>query len=387
MKADIVIIGGGIVGSSIAYHLVRDGRAGSVVVIEPDPTYELAATPRGAGGVRRLFSRPENIRLSQYSLAFFEGFAETMAVDDVAADIGFRRHGYLFVVGESGATQLEENHRLQRSLGVPADLLDRAALARRFPSVGVEDVALAVHSPQDAWIDPESAARGFARKARRLGARYLQDKVVGLESAGGRVRRVRLEAGATIEGSAFVNAAGAWAAGIAAMAGMALPIDPMPRQQHYVLVRAEIEPLPLIKDETGLFLRPEGEGFVCGRPRWDIDPGFDFATDDAYFESVVRPLLATRVPALETLKLARSWVGHYAENTLDGNMIVGPWTGGMENLYVASGFSGHGTMHAPAIGLAMSELLLDGAYVTIDLTRLGYRRVLNNEPYPEMGIV
>ena len=193
----------------------------------------------------------------------------------------------------------------------------------------------------------------------------------------------------------FVNAAGAWAGEIAAMIGMQLPVKPYCRLQHYWLCRAEIEPLPLVKDETGLFFRPEGPGFVGGRPSWEIEPGFIFETDeggfsthfDGYFERAVWPLLVQRVPKFDAVRCKRTGAGHYAQNMMDGNMILGPWMGVAANFYVACGFSGHGTMHAPAVGLALSELIIDGAYSTIDLERMSYQRVVDNTPYREKGII
>jgi FAD-dependent oxidoreductase domain-containing protein 1 len=395
VRYDIAVIGGGIIGSSIAYYLARSGRAGCVAVIEPDPTYESAATPLGAGGVRQLFSLPENIWMSRYSSDFYADFAQTMAIGGDLAAIDFRRQGYLFVVGEKGAKQLEANYRLQAAEGARVELLDQAGLGKRFPSLGCDDVALACHSPDDGWIDPASALQGFRRKAIGLGVTYIESRVTALDSSGQRVKAARLKRGESVQADIFINAAGAWAREIAAMAGMGLPVEPYCRLQHYWVCQAEIEPLPLVKDETGLFFRPEGPGYVGGRPSWEIDPGFIFEQEDGrlsrhfsdYFERVVWPLLVRRVPEFDALRCRRTWPGHYAQNMLDGNMILGPWIGGATNFYVACGFSGHGIMHAPAVGLALSELILDGRYSTMDLTRMSYRRVLSDEPYREKGII
>ncbi len=205
----------------------------------------------------------------------------------------------------------------------------------------------------------------------------------------------RLQQGGHLGAEIFVNAAGAWAAEVGAMVGMKLPVEPMCRLQHYWLCQAEIEPLPLVKDESGLFFRPEGPGFVGGRPSWEISPGFTFGSGDGrfegyfedYFERVVWPLLVKRVPKFDALRCERTWAGHYAQNMLDGNMILGPWLGGAANFYVACGFSGHGIMHAPAVGLALSELILEGHYATLDLARMSYQRVLDDRPYKEKGII
>ncbi|MBI4183032.1 MAG: FAD-binding oxidoreductase [Proteobacteria bacterium] len=386
MRYDIVVVGGAIIGSSIAYHLARDGRAGAIAVIEPDPTYEWAATPRATGGVRQLFSLPENIRMSQASLAFYLDFATTMAVDGAPAEIDFRRQGYLFLTGGDDAAVLEANWRTQTALGARVELLDAAALKRRFPSLRVDDVALAALSPDDGWLDPYGALMGFRRKARSLGVAYLAERVAAIEAGRRSVERVRLASGGAIEASAVVIAAGAWSAEIAATAGMRLPVEPMSRMQHYFDVPAGIEPLPLIRDLAGLGMRPEGKGFIGGVADWSVPAGFDFEVDHGYFERTVWPRLAHRVPALETLKLGRTWRGHYARNTLDGNMIIGPWTGGLANLYVAVGFSGHGIMHAPAVGRAIAELVLDGGFRSLDLAPLSYRRVVEGKAYAEKGI-
>ena len=187
MRYDIVIIGGGIIGSSIAYHLAHDGRAGEVAVIERDPSYGEAATPRGSGGIRQLFSLPENVSMSGYGLPFYQNFAETMAAQDGTgqnetgkaepADISFRRQGYLFVSDGGDAATMEAHFRNQGGLGIKAELLDGPGLSRLFPAIRTDDIDLAVYSPDDAWIDAYAALQGFKRKARNLGVSYLQEVV------------------------------------------------------------------------------------------------------------------------------------------------------------------------------------------------------------------
>ena len=387
MDCDILIIGGGIVGSSIAYHLAREGRGGEIVVVEPDPSYEFAATPRGNGGIRQLFSRPENIAMAQYGLAFFRDFETEMAVDGELAPIGFKRQGYLLVSDAGEHDQMERNFRVQSAHGVRVDCLDHAALGARFPSLRTDDVALAVHSPDDAWIDPQAALQGFRRKARSLGVRYLSDRVVDWQGDGRLARRAVLASSETLDATVHVLAAGAWSAEIAARIGLELPVEPMSRDTYFVRAAGAIEDLPFIKTETHLAFRPEGTGFVGGLPAWEVAPGWNFEVSPDGFEDRVWPALARRIPALERLKLERGWAGHYARNRLDLSAIIGAWSGGLENLYMAVGFSGHGIMHAPAAGRALAELILDRRYGTLDLTRFGYARVRENAPYREMGIV
>ncbi len=390
MAADIIIIGGGIVGSAAAFFLARSGAAGNVAVIEPDPTYTKAATPAGAGGVRRLMSRPENIRMSQYSLDFYARFGEEMTLQEDAADIQFRRQGYLFLTNAEGLKDLELNYRTQRAEGVPCTLLGPDELRARFPSVGTQDVDLACHSPQDGWIDPFAALQGFRKNAEHLGVNYTKDKVSGLETTRNGISAALLESGERLEGQYFINTAGAEAGAVAAMSGAHLPVVPLCRVQHYWKCSEEVEPLPLIKDDSAAFLRPEGDGFVGGRPSPDIAPGFIWDIDRGffanYFEETVWPLVAAMVPKFESIKLQRSWPGHYGQNTLDGNMIIGPYSPGHDNLITACGFSGHGIMHAPAVGRALAELALHGRYESIDLTRLGFDRVIEGAPYAEIGI-
>jgi glycine/D-amino acid oxidase-like deaminating enzyme len=270
---------------------------------------------------------------------------------------------------------------------VKVELLDRDALAARYPWMRCDDLALGVLSPEDGWLDPNSVLQGFRKKAQALGAEMLRDRVVGLYTSGARVTEIELASGDTIRAGAVVNAAGCWAASIAKLVGMDLPVNPMRRFEHYVELADELPPMPLIKDPDRLVIRPEGKGYSVGLVRSDEPRGFNFDVDPSYFEEVVWPACASRIPAFEALKLKREWAGLYDECELDGNMILGNWPGRLDNFFVACGFSGHGLMHAPAVGRALAELVTGGRYETIDLARMGYQRVIENQPYRETGIV
>jgi glycine/D-amino acid oxidase-like deaminating enzyme len=383
---DVAIIGGGAIGCAAAYFLKRAG-VGSVCVIEPDPTYAKASTPVATGGCRRLFALPENIRMSQFSIGFFKDFAKHVAVDGQAPDVQWKEWGYLFVVGEGHERVLEENFRIQESLGVRVELLDRDGIAARYPWMRSGDLALGVLSPEDGWLDPNSVLQGFRKKAQSMGTVFVRDRVVNLYVQGTRVTELELGSGERLRAEHVVNAAGCWAASVAKLAGMDLPVNPMRRFEHYVELASELPPMPLIKDPDRLVIRPEGKGYSVGLVTSDEPRGFNFEVDPGYFQDVVWPACASRIPAFEALKLKREWAGLYDECELDGNMIIGNWPGKLDNFHVACGFSGHGLMHAPAVGRGLAEQIVKGRWETIDLSRMGYRRVLDGLPYPETGII
>lgn len=390
MKRSIIIIGGGIIGSAAAYFLARKGEASNVTVIEPDPSYEKATTPQGAGGIRQQFSLPENIGMSQFSLEFYRNFAKEMHDIPDVADITFREQGYLFVVTEQGEKTLRQNEALQSSMGVNTSLLGPDELQAKFPSIDRDDISLACYTPDDGWLDPHTALSGFRKAAEHMGVQYVRNRVTGLETNSTGVRSVQLKDGKVLPADFVINTTGPWVSEIAAMTDASLPIVPMCRVQHFWKCAHEIENLPLVKDESGMFFRPEGDGFAGGCPSFAIEPGFVedinrgfFAN---YFEETIWPMMAALVPKFESLKLERSWGGHYAQNLLDGNMIIGHYSPGHENLITACGFSGHGIMHAPAVGRALSELTLSNGYETLDLHRMEYDRVLKKQPYKEIGI-
>jgi glycine/D-amino acid oxidase-like deaminating enzyme len=316
--------------------------------------------------------------MSQFSIDFFKAFDE---------DVQWKEQGYLFVVGTGHEKVLEANYRTQESLGVSVQLLDRARLAERFPWMRTDDLALGVLSPEDGWLDPNSVLQGFRKKSRAMEVEFMRDRVVDLYTSGKRVSELELASGARLRADAVINAAGCWAASIAKLAGMDLPVNPMRRFEHYVELGDKLPPMPLIKDRDRLVIRPEGKGYSVGLVDSHEPRGFNFDVDPNYFENVVWPACAGRIPAFEKLKLKREWAGLYDECELDGNMILGNWPGTLDNFYVACGFSGHGLMHAPAVGRALAELVVKGRYETLDLGRMGYQRVLDRAPYAETGII
>jgi glycine/D-amino acid oxidase-like deaminating enzyme len=386
-KFDVVVIGGGILGSSVAYNLLVQAPDLRVCVVEPDPTYEFASALRSSGGCRVQFSAPENIAMSLYSIDFIKSFEATMSSNGRPAPVDWVEGGYLFLVPPEKVGMLEDNVKIQRDNGAYVDLLDPAELKQRFPSINVEDLGAGAHTPKDGWCDPNGLLWGFRRKAIELGAIYVKDRVVGAEVTATRATSVNLESGERLEADAYVNTGGAWSGEIAKLFGMELPIVPMRRFEHYFTCGNPIERLPYVKDLSRLAFRSEGNGFSGGLVDSNERRGFNFDVDHGYFEEVVWPAVAHRFPPLEAAKCHRTWSGLYEQNDLDGNPVIGAWNSRLENLYTAAGFSGHGMMHAPAAGRGIAELIVHGGYQTIDLSRLGYERVEKNEPYREAGIL
>ena len=389
--ADVVVIGGGGVGSSVAYQLtVRPDFKGSVVVVERDPTYATASTALSAGGVRQQFSTPENIRLSLYGAHFIRDIGRLLEVEGDRPNINFIEGGYLFLASSSGVPVLEANHAVQKAEGADNALLDAPALTARFPWLNPHGLALgSLGLSMEGWFDPYGLLQALKRKARAQGVRYLNDTVVGLDRAGDRVEGVRLASGGRIEAKWIVNAAGPQAGRVAALAGLDLPVVPKKRFVYVFDCRDKLVPrLPLLIDPTGVWVRPEGAGYIGGiSPPEDQDPDSDdFEISYDLWEEIVWPTLAERIPAFEAVKLQRAWAGHYDYNTLDQNGIIGPHPD-VPNLIFANGFAGHGIQQAPATGRAIAELIVDGRFTTIDLARFGYERIRRGEPLTELNVV
>jgi glycine/D-amino acid oxidase-like deaminating enzyme len=386
-RCDVLVIGGAIMGSSVAYFLKTRAPGLDVCVVEPDPTYEWCSTLRASGGVRVLFSCPREHPHVLVRTRVHSGVPRVHGGGWARRAGGLGAGRLLFIVPPAGLALLEGNERIQRAEGCDVALLTPAELSARFPSMRVDDLGGGVHSPGDGWCDPNGLLQGFKRKAIALGARYVTDRVVALSCAGSVVRSATLASGEAIAADTFVNAAGPWAAQVGAMADMRLPISPLRRFEHYFTAGTPIERLPYVKDLDRLAFRSEGAGFSGGLVDGDAARGFDFDIDHDYSSARVWPALAARFPAFEAVKCHRTWSGLYEQCELDGNPIIGNWPGRRDNLYVVGGFSGHGMMHAPAAGRAIAELIVDRRFITIDLARLGYARVLRNEPYAEAGIV
>ncbi len=386
-RFDVVIVGGAAIGSAVAYFLLHDlGFAGTVAVIERDPTYARAATTLSAASIRLQFSTPENIRMSRFGIAFFDGLKLRFGRD---ASVGFRAGGYLLLADESGRAVLAANHAIQQAEHADIVLMDAPELKVRFPWLETSDLAAGAFGRSgEGWFDAHSLLELLRRGARERGAVYLHGHVTGVERRRNRIDAATLADGRRIACGTLVNAAGPQAGEVAALVGLKLPVEPRKRCVFVVACRADLAGMPLMVDTTGVWARPEGNGFICGvSPPADADPRAEnFDVDYDLFETTVWPALAHRVPAMEALKLVRGWAGHYDFNALDQNAVIGPHPQ-VRNFIFANGFSGHGLQQAPAAGRAVAELIVHGRFVSLDLARFGYERIAAGRPLREANVI
>ena len=388
---DVVIVGGAMMGSSTAWWLSRNPDfQGRILVVERDPTYEFASTSHTNSCIRQQFSSPINIRISQFGVQFIRGFREFMADEDTP-DIVLQEFGYMYLAGDAKKeAELRAAYSVQKEMGAGTRLMTPDEIAGEYPFYNTDGILLGSHNPVDeGYWDGGTVFAWFRKKARANGAEYIHNEVVGIEQADGRVTGIRLASGETIAAGQVVNASGPRAARMSAMVGLDLPVEPR-RRYTYIFDCAEDlgQDLPLTIDPSGVHMRTDGRYYLCGCPPFEdkaMDPA-DFSSEDDIWEERLWPALANRVPAFERIKVINSWVGHYAYNTLDHNAVIGP-APDLPNFFFLNGFSGHGLQQSPAMGRAMSELLTYGAYRSLDLTAMGYERILRGEPFVETAVI
>jgi FAD-dependent oxidoreductase domain-containing protein 1 len=384
---DIIIVGGGIIGGSIAYNLMNSDGKLKIAVVEMDPTYSLASTTLSVSNARIQFSLKENIKISQYALDALERFEDEMAVDDNRPAILYRREGNLFLVDEKGKNAAKEAVALQKSLGCQVEWWSLEEIKQHYPLYEPAGLVGGTFGPKDGHFDAYAVLMAYRAKARSLGAEYIKGEVVEITADKKRITGVKLADGDRLAAEVVVNCAGAWAAGLALTAGVKIPVDPVKRQVFALDTAVKPEgPLPLTILPSGLYFRSETGGLILLGKSMDEDPvGFDFTWDDKRFMEILWPELAGFVPPFDTAKLIRGWAGLYAVNTLDGNAILGEWPE-LKGFYLANGFSGHGLQQAPAAGRYISELITVSSPV-LDLSVFRPERILENRPLNEDGLV
>ncbi len=375
---DVVALGGGVMGCAIAYFLCANPDfKGRVAIVERDPTYARASTPRSWGGLRQQFSTRENIQMSLYAAEFIKLVPEILAVDGEAPDLAFHENGYLFTASESGLPILQRNIALQRELGADILLLTPDEIAERFPWINTEGLAGAgFGASNEGWLDPNSLLQAFRRKARALGAVYIEDEVAGIERRENKVTSLRLASGTELSCGLAINCAGPQAGAVAALAGIDLPVGPRKRMTYVFDCREALPAMPLTIDPSGVVVRNEGTSFITiVSPPEDQDSDCDdLELDYASFEAVNWPTIAHRIPAFESIKLTSAWAGLYDYNAFDQNAVLGPHPE-IANFLFCNGFSGHGIQQSPAAGRYLSELILYGEARSLDLATFAYDRI------------
>jgi glycine/D-amino acid oxidase-like deaminating enzyme len=377
--AGVVVIGGGAMGTSIAFHLAEAG-VPDVLLVEW-ATLGSGSTCKAAGGVRAQFSDALNIALGARSLEAFGAFAQRPG-----QDIDLHRVGYLFLLSEAADVRtFEDSVRLQNQMGVPSRMIEPAEAARLSPLISTEGLLAAAWSPDDGHCTPESVVLGYATAARRLGARIVTGcEVVGIEAAEGDVTSVVTTRG-TIRTSTVVCAAGAWSAGIGALAGVALPVVPLRRQILFTEPVAGLPPrLPMTIDFSSTFyFHGEGRGLLLGMSDPDERPGFDVTVTDAWLPRLTE-VMEHRAPSIADMGVSSGWAGLY-EVTPDHNALIGEAPSVHRFLY-ATGFSGHGFLQAPAVGEVVRDLVLERRPF-VDVSPLGVERFAADLARPEVNLV
>jgi len=380
----VVVLGGGAVGSAVAYFLTLQRPGCPVVVIERDFSYRCASSALSASSIRQQFSAAINIALSRFGMEFLR--SECPEIDLV-------ERGYLYLATQTGEGVMRANHLIQRAEGADVRLFSPDELRERFPWLDTNGIALgSLGLSGEGWFDGYSLLQALRKKAVAQGAIYRNDEAVGFEMLSHEdvrhVSSVRLAGGEQVRCSAVVNAAGAWARPIAQWAGIDLPVHGRCRSVFHFTCPTPVEQCPLIIDPSGIWVRPEGAGFIAGfSPSDGNDPDdAPLDVDHAAFEGHVWPVLAERIPAFEALRLKSAWAGYYEMNVFDQNAIVGLHPA-CDNLYFANGFSGHGLQQSPGVGRALAELILTGRWQSLNLDALGFRRILRGEPLVERNII
>jgi glycine/D-amino acid oxidase-like deaminating enzyme len=395
-SADIVIVGGAVIGSSVAFHLASDPAfKGRIVVIEKDPTYTYSASALSAASIRQQYSSAVNVKISLYGIDYLRNIGDHLAIDGEKPEIGLHEGGYLYLETTPGAPVLTENQKLQNGLGADIVVFDPDALKQHFPWLMVDDIAAGAWGRTgEGWFDGWGLMQAFRKKARHLGVTYVDGEVTGVEREGGTITAVTLKDGSRIACGMLLSTAGASGGReLAAMAGVDIPVHGKKRCVFSFMCKGDVPNAPLVIDTSGTWFRPEGhrtpEGqmFICGGSPGEHDPeSKEFEVNWSLFEEIYWPALATRVPAFEQIKQGRAWAGHYDMCEFDHNAIVGLAVG-YENFYLANGFSGHGLQQSPAIGRGLAELMIHGEFKTLDLSELGHQRLVENRPMLETNVI
>ncbi len=392
---DLVIVGGAIMGASTAWFL-SDNKDfnGKVLVVERDPSYENSSTMHTNSCMRQQFSTELNVRISQFAADFVKNIRQYMGGDERVPELSIRSFGYMYLAdNEQFAEVLKENQKLQLSCGAATQLMTREQIQDNYPFYNVEDIVLgSINLVDEGFWDATAVFDWWRRQARERGVEFISNEVVGMSrnASGNRVESVTLKSGEVVHCGQVLNASGPRAARTAQMAGIVVPVEPRKRYSWIFAAEKPLDQdLPLTIDPSGVHVRENGGGtYQCGGHS-DIDPAVDyddFAMDHSLWENHIWPVLATRIPQFEAIKVTSEWAGHYSYNTFDHNAIMGPHPE-LENFLFLNGFSGHGLQQSPAMGRGTAEWITYGEYRTLDMKEFHYDRIVRNEPIVEKAVI
>ncbi len=392
---DVVIVGGAIMGASTAWFLSDNADFnGSVLVVEKDPTYEFCSTTHTNSCMRQQFSTELNVRISQFAADFVKNLREYMGGDNRVPELSIRSFGYMYLAdNEAFADVLRESQKVQLAAGAATKLVTPDAIKRDYPFYNVDDIVLgSINLVDEGFWDATAVFDWWRRSSRERGVEYVANEVVAMTKnpAGSRVASITLASGEVIACGQVVNASGPRAARTARMAGLEVPVEPRKRYSWIFSAESPLErDLPLTIDPSGVHVRENGGGtYQCGGHA-QVDPGVDyddFSMDFDLWDNHVWPVLATRIPQFEAIKVTSEWAGHYAYNVFDHNAIMGPHTE-VENFIFLNGFSGHGLQQSPAMGRGTAEWLTYGEYRVLDLSPFAYERIEKDAPIIEKAVI
>lgn len=391
---DVVIVGGAMYGSSVSWFLTNNPDFnGSVLVVERDPFYTACSTVHTNSCMRQQFSREINVRISRFAAEFVKNFRQFLGNDPRVPELAFQSYGYMYLAdNENFANLLRQAQTIQAACGAGTKIMSREEIARDYPFYQLDDIVAGSHNLIDeGYFDGGTLFDWWKRSAKEQGAEFIGNEVVSMQKndVGTRVESVTLKSGEVVSCGIVINASGPRAVLTSRMAGIEIPVEP--RKRYTFIFDAEKpldRDLPLTIDPAGVHMRSEGRYYLAGCPP-DIDPAVDYddyEQDYSLWEEKVWPILATRVPQFEAIRLINSWAGHYAFNTFDQNAIVGPHST-VENFIFVNGFSGHGLQQSPALGRGVSELVTYGEFRTLDLSPFGYGRIERNQPFEEKAVI
>jgi FAD-dependent oxidoreductase domain-containing protein 1 len=372
--ADVVIIGGSVVGCSVAWHLRQEGFTGRIAVVERDPSYRCASAYLAMGGIRQQFCTPVTVQMVQYSVGLWKEFDERFSFDGHVARSAFRQRGYLFLANVATSTLLMRRYQLELRAGAKVELLSRDDIQALVPDLMLDDIIYGFLGPEDGYADPREVLYGFRHGATAAGAEFIHGEVLDVLVERGRAKGVRLESGETISAPAVVNAAGPWAGRFATALNLHVPIEPM-RQMLFraVLPRKWPRRFPMVIDPGGVHWRHEDpvtpadpDRIIVAFTKWSEPVGENFEPDQRRWKTEFFPALVRRVPAFRELSKPEGWAGLY-EMTPDHNPVLGEHPA-VAGLIFANGFSGHGVMMSPATGKIVSELVRLGRSETFDVS-------------------